>query len=264
MKKAFLLLSLLLSLLLATALVHADDLADGVKAWEKKDFQTALAIYTRLADAGNLEAQFQLGEMIGYGEGRGEDLALAQQWLAKAQANGHKDAAESIATMRQRGARKADIAYYTERYNGADVSLAARHCVRPQLPAASSTRPEIKKISDSLEAWTACYNGFVASLNTVLPPGKAIPLDISKLMSSAEFDSARLRMDTAYAALAADASAQAAGVSTAAEAWRAATELKVRDDAINAARLRQEQLVGMEQTRATTQAQQDARARRGK
>lgn len=255
---------LLLSLLLATASVRADDLADGMKAWEKKDFPTALQIYTRLANAGNSEAQFQLGEMTGYGEGRAEDLALAEQWLAKAQANGHKDAAASIATMRQRGARKADIAYYTERYDGADVSLASRHCVAPQLPAASASRAEIKQVSDSLEAWTNCYNGFVAGLSAALPAGKTIPADVSKLMSTTEFDSARVRMDQAFAAQAAAATAQAARVSSAADAWRTATEAKVKQDAIATAHLREEQRKGMDQARATIQAQQDRVSRGGK
>ncbi len=260
MKKLF----VLLCLLSAGALAHADDLANGVKAWEAKDFQGALQIFTRLAEAGNPEAQFQLGEMIGYGEGRSEDLALAERWLVKAQANGHKDAATSIVTMRQRGAHKADIAFYTERYEGADVSLASRHCVRPQLPAVSRTREEIKKVSASLQAWTDCYNGFVGGLNTALPAGKAIPPDIAKLMSSTEFDTARARMDKTYAALAADASAQAAAVDAQAEAWRVATEAQVKDAALATARLRDEQRVGMEQNRAVIQAGQDAKARGGK
>lgn len=119
-----------------------------------------------------------------------------------------------------------------------------RWCVGAPLcaPATASclayARGKIKQVSDNLNAWTTCYDGLVASLNTALPSGKAIPVDIAKLMSSTEFDSARLRMDKAYAVLAADASAQAAGVSKAVEAWRAATELKVKEDTISTARIR--------------------------
>jgi hypothetical protein len=260
MKKAI----LVLSLLIAAAAVRADDLADGLKAWEKKDFQTALQIYTRLAEAGNPEAQFQLGEMIGYGEGRPEDPALSERWLAKAQANGHKEAAASIATMRQRATRKNDIAYYTERYDGADVSVASRKCVRPELPPVSRTRAEIKQVGAALDAWTTCYNGFVAGLSAALPAGKAIPPDVSKLMSSTEFDAARQRMDTRYTAMAADAASQAAAVSAAADAWRSATERQVKEDAAITARLREEQRVSGEQARALTQARQDRTARGGK
>jgi hypothetical protein len=255
---------LLVSLLMATALVRADDLSDGLKAWEKKDFQGALQIFTRLAEAGNPEAQFQLGEMIGYGEGRPEDLALSERWLAKAQAGGHKDAAASIATMRQRATRKNDIAHYTEHYDGADVSLASRKCVRPEVPAVSRTRAEIKQVGAALDAWTTCYNGFVAGLSAALPAGKTIPPDIAKVMSSTEFDTARQRMDSRYAAMATDAASQAAAVSAAADAWRTATERQVKEDAVTTARLREEQRVTGEQARAVTQAIQDARARGGK
>lgn len=39
-------------------------------------------MYARLAEAGNTEAQFLLGEMYWYGDGAASDLTLATSWIA--------------------------------------------------------------------------------------------------------------------------------------------------------------------------------------
>lgn len=53
----------------------ADDLADANKLLENKAYPQALAAFTKLANAGNAEAQFHLGEMYWYGEAGSVDLA---------------------------------------------------------------------------------------------------------------------------------------------------------------------------------------------
>ncbi len=211
------LISGLLLFLLCTS-VFADELADGIKAWEKQDFVQAYQAFTRLANAGNAEAQLLLGEMYGYGEGVPEDMAQAERWLKQAQARGHKDAAASLATMAARAAHKADIASYVN-YTGTERSLEKAGCVKPIIPELSKTRAEIKGVDAAVRLWRSCYDGFAAKLDSQRPPGSAIPAEIAKLMSLDELQRARSAMDKAYAALAADASEQAKELLAANDAW---------------------------------------------
>ena len=55
------LLSLLTALFLITIPVHADDLQDGIDAFEKKDYKTAFEKFKPLAEQGNSEAQYLFG-----------------------------------------------------------------------------------------------------------------------------------------------------------------------------------------------------------
>ena len=216
---------------------RADDLADGMKAWEKRDFAQAQQIYSRLAGAGNVQAQLLLGELYGFGEGVPEDLALAEKWIGKAQAGGNPDAAASLANMRQRAARKADIARYVSGYDGADVALSKFGCVSPVFPDVSRSKAQIKEVDASTQTWRACYSRFAANLAAQLPAGRAIPEDVSGLMSLGELDRARAAMDKAYAQAASVASAEAKAILAAYDGWYARTEklglameMKTRDD----------------------------------
>ena len=176
---------------------HADELAVGMKAWEQRDFAQAHQIYTRLAQAGNVQAQLLLGELYVFGEGVPEDRALAEKWVMKAQAGGSPDAAALLATLRQRAARKADIA----RYVNADAAagLAQSGCVKPVFPEVSRTQADIKAVAAATDAWRACYGKVAASHS----PATAIPDDVASLMSLEELDRARGGQAEARAVLAA-------------------------------------------------------------
>jgi len=131
----------------------ADDLADGIKAWEAQDFAKAHQLLGKAAAAGNPEAQLMVGEMYGFGEGVPEDAATAESWIRKAQAGGHKDAAESLNTLKQRGAHKQDIAYYISGYKGDEVRLEKYGCVKPVIPPVSGrSNPTIIRIVVDLPA----------------------------------------------------------------------------------------------------------------
>jgi TPR repeat protein len=213
---------LLLSLLCATA--FADELADAIKAWEKHDFTQARQLFSKLANAGNPEAQLLLGEMYGYGEGVPEDLALAERWIGQAEAGGNKEAARSLANVRQRQARKADIARYVSRFDGAGLTLAKFGCVAPALPNVSTTQVEIKALDAGIKEWRACYERFGAHLAAQLPAGKAIPPDLAQLMNLVELERARSAMDQAYAAAAERANREAMAIVSANDGWYARTK----------------------------------------
>jgi len=63
MKKIVLLLTVL------TAVLFAGDFEDGVKAYNNKDYKTAVALYQKVADQGNVWAQTNLGVMYAMGRG---------------------------------------------------------------------------------------------------------------------------------------------------------------------------------------------------
>lgn len=222
-----------IALSVLSGVCSADELADGIKAWEMQEFAQARQVFGKLAEAGNPEAQLLLGEMYGFGEGVPEDMERARHWLTQAQARGHKDAAASIATFQQRAARKAEIAYYVSGYDGADVSLARFGCVKPAIPAISKSRAEIKAVAATVQQWTACYERFAANLAAALPAGKAIPAGLATLMSMPELARARRAMDPVIARAASDGERQAREVIAANDAWVART----RDFSVQFAKL---------------------------
>ena len=87
--------SLIFLLLLLTQLIHAGALEDGHTAFEAKRYQEAHSLWKPLAEAGDAEAQYNLGllYMNGLGVEKNERTALwwftraAQQGLADAQYN---------------------------------------------------------------------------------------------------------------------------------------------------------------------------------
>ena len=90
-----------LTLLLAGA-ACADELADANALFQKKAYPQALQLYTKLANAGNAEAQLHLGEMYWYGEAGAIDEAKADAWFRKSAAKGNKTAAAALEVMKQR------------------------------------------------------------------------------------------------------------------------------------------------------------------
>ncbi|MGZ3180866.1 MAG: tetratricopeptide repeat protein [Telluria sp.] len=219
--KAFVLTASLLAL---SAPVLADDLADANKALEAKSYATAIQLYQKLAAAGNAEAQFHLGEMNWYGEGVAQNDAQARSWFGKAAAAGSKEAGAALHTMDLHDARKADIEYWTTRYDGADLNSGQYACKAPVFPKVSDTNAQIKEKSAEYAAWTECYNAKVAHLSSLLPPGKAIPKDLADLMNQREYDAAVARLDKVYAQVAASEKASAGATMSAHDEWYAATQ----------------------------------------
>lgn len=199
---------------------RADELATGIKAWEQRDFATAQTIFTKLANAGNPEAQLLLGEMYGYGEGVPEDTAQAERWLGQARSGGHKDAAESLNNVRQRAARKDEIARYVAGA-GAAPTLAQFGCAAPVFPEESRTQREIKAVAAQLADWRSCYQRYAAQL---AQPAPKPPAELAKLMNLVELERANSAGEQALARAAAEASAEAVTFGRASDKWYAHTK----------------------------------------
>src|SRR5690242_19087033 len=74
---------------LATPASGGKTVRDGISAWQRADYASAVAIWTPLADKGDADAAFNLGQAYRLGRGVPVDLAKAQSWLEKAARAGH-------------------------------------------------------------------------------------------------------------------------------------------------------------------------------
>lgn len=214
-----------------TSAACAEDLSDAQRYYANKDYARAAAIYTKMAQAGNPDAQEMLGEMYWFGDGVGVDVNMAAQWFKKAADGGQKKAQQFHAVIQERNAKAAEINYYTTAFDGRDVQLSKFNCAQPIIPAVSKTRQEINAVTASVDAWQACYNRFVASYNAALPAGSAIPKNISALMNDVEMAQAVALMDKKYNAISDEANTIAININQKQRAWKAETEAFITADA---------------------------------
>lgn len=116
------------------------------------------------------------------------------------------------------------VSYWTSAYVGDDLTSGKFACANPNIPAVSTTNEDIRKTEASIAVWEACYNGFVANFNDAQPPGKRIPEQVAKKMTSAEMSAARARMASVYDQVIAAAETDAQKITEQREAWRLATQ----------------------------------------
>src|SRR5437899_3427505 len=95
---------LTLLLLFGTCTVAvADDLNDGIAAYQSNDYGTAFAKFKKAAEAGNADAQTRLGFMYAVGKGVAQDYPQAVRWYTKAAEAGNQDAQYGLGGMYERG-----------------------------------------------------------------------------------------------------------------------------------------------------------------
>lgn len=213
--------------LLLAGLAHAGEIDDAKALFEQKKYPEAFKLYTRLANAGNVDAQQQLGQMYWYGEAGAVDEDKARMWFQKAAAKGNKVAAASLTVMEQRVERRADIEHWVGRYDGADLKSGKFACPAPRIPAISKQSEDIDRVSKAIARWQDCYNGFVTNLNAVSPLAARIPADIAKLMNAAETERAHKHLAQVQENLAEEAKVSAKLVLADVAVWRQATEAYV-------------------------------------
>ncbi|QIG80999.1 SPOR domain-containing protein [Stakelama tenebrarum] len=73
----------------------ADPVREGVEAWSRGDYLTAIDKWRGPAEAGNADAQFNLGQAYKLGRGVDSDLAQAQEWYRRAAIQGHAQAEDN-------------------------------------------------------------------------------------------------------------------------------------------------------------------------
>lgn len=209
--------------------VHADDLANANALFAKKSYPQALQLYTKLANAGNADAQQKMGEMYLYGEAGTVDMAKAEAWFAKAAAKGNKTAVASLDMMKKRELRKTDIDYWMTKYDGAELKSGKYRCPVPRLPAMSKQNDEIQVVGAKVLTWQTCYNAFVENLNAANPLTKQIPKDVADLMTKEEMAQATTRLEGVYASMVEGARVGSKLFMADYAAWRDATDKYVAE-----------------------------------
>jgi hypothetical protein len=77
----------------------AQSVKAGIEAWQRSDYATAVAVWRPLAEKGDADAQFNLGQAYRLGRGVPINLAAAQTWFERAADNGHLDAQTTLGLL---------------------------------------------------------------------------------------------------------------------------------------------------------------------
>ena len=87
--RIFAIFIMLITMVISTA--YADN-ADGQKAYASGDYALALKEFTKAAESGDMNAQFNLGLMYEEGHGVEQSDLKAGEWYQRAADNGHPEA----------------------------------------------------------------------------------------------------------------------------------------------------------------------------
>lgn len=90
---------LLVTLCTLPSAASAQNVRAGIDAWQQRDYTRAVEIWRPLADAGDADAAFNLGQAYRLGRGVPIDLAIAQNWLEQAARKDHVDAQTTLGLM---------------------------------------------------------------------------------------------------------------------------------------------------------------------
>src|SRR5690348_12726443 len=88
------------ALLIASAApLSAQSVRAGIDAWQRSDYAGAVTIWRPLAEKGDADAQFNLGQAYRLGRGVAINLGAAKSWFERAAANGHVDAQTTLGLL---------------------------------------------------------------------------------------------------------------------------------------------------------------------
>jgi hypothetical protein len=82
-----------------SAPLSAQSVKAGIEAWQKGDYAGAIAAWRPLAEAGDSDAAFNLGQAYRLGRGTQTNLGAAQTWFERAARNGHVDAQTTLGLL---------------------------------------------------------------------------------------------------------------------------------------------------------------------
>jgi cell division septation protein DedD len=90
------------------------DVKDGVDAWSSGDWDAAIAEWRAPAQAGDPDAQFNMGQAYRLGRGVPQDQALAESYYLSAAQNGHLRAADTYGLLLFQDGRREQALPYIE------------------------------------------------------------------------------------------------------------------------------------------------------
>src|SRR5438270_58410 len=77
----------------------AQNVKAGIEAWQRTDYSAAVAIWRPLAEKGDADAAFNLGQAYRLGRGVPANIAAATTWFQRAAAKGHVDAQTTLGLL---------------------------------------------------------------------------------------------------------------------------------------------------------------------
>ena len=92
-------ISLAAALMAAALPALAQSVKAGIDAWQRADYATAVGIWRPLAENGDADAAFNLGQAYRLGRGVPINLAAAQTWFERAARKGHVDAQTTLGLL---------------------------------------------------------------------------------------------------------------------------------------------------------------------
>jgi uncharacterized protein len=83
----------------AASPLSAQNVRAGIEAWQRADYSAAVAIWRPLAEKGDADAAFNLGQAYRLGRGVPPNIAAATTWFQRAAAKGHVDAETTLGLL---------------------------------------------------------------------------------------------------------------------------------------------------------------------
>ena len=85
---------------LAASPLSAQNVRAGIEAWQRADYSRgAVAIWRPLAEKGDADAAFNLGQAYRLGRGVPTNIGAATTWFQRAAAKGHVDAETTLGLL---------------------------------------------------------------------------------------------------------------------------------------------------------------------
>ena len=85
--------------LASPAALPAQSVKAGIEAWQRADYASAVAIWRPLAEKGDADAAFNLGQAYRLGRGVPTNLATAKTWFESSAEKGHVDAQTTLGLL---------------------------------------------------------------------------------------------------------------------------------------------------------------------
>jgi uncharacterized protein len=82
-----------------SAPVSAQSVKAGIEAWQRSDYSAAVAIWRPLAERGDADAAFNLGQAYRLGRGVPTNLSIAKSWFERAARQNHVDAQTTLGLL---------------------------------------------------------------------------------------------------------------------------------------------------------------------
>src|SRR3954471_13344640 len=202
---------LVAAMLMAFAIspVSAQSVKAGIEAWQRADYSAAVAIWRPLAEGGDADAQFNLGQAYRLGRGVTINLGAARTWFERAASKGHVDAqttlglllvqnghrAQALKWLKQaaeQGEPRALLVYGTALYNGDGVTqdkvLGYAYVSRA---AAAGLAPAKDTLAQLDELMPPADRAKAMALSTAIPNGSPVGAKPSKPATVSEVEPAR-------------------------------------------------------------------------